>query len=700
MKVKSDILLRVRISYLAVSLFTLGAIYRLVIIQYVEVEKWKDLGEFNGLKVMSINATRGNIYSDDGSLLATSLPFYKVAIDPSLSKSALFNQNIDSLAYLLSKHFGDMSPYQYKAKIAKQRQEGRRYMVLNKNLIGYQAKKSMASWPLFREGRMTGGVIFEKVEKRFLPFSQLGGRTIGTVNGEDQGVVGLEFSFNKELSGLDGEALYQKMVGGGWKPIYDGTELRPKEGLDIQTTINIDIQDIAETALLKALMENRADYGSVVVMEVKTGEIKAISNLSRNSKGTYFEEYNYALGSQGSREPGSTFKLASMIALLEDSKINITDSIDTGNGEFKFFNETMKDHKVGGYGMLSVQEAFEKSSNIGIAKLVNNHFSKNPQKFIERLRKMGLYEPLNLQMIGEGTSYIKTPEDSTWSGTSLPWISHGYELRMTPLHTLSLYNAIANEGKMLQPIIVKYIKRADRIEQAFESRVLKDQICSKKTLYEVQGMLEGVIKRGTAQNIYTSKYSIAGKTGTAKNVKNGVYTDEYYTSFVGYFPADHPKYSCIVVIDNPKGYQIYGGDVSAPVFRDIADRIYSNELELQNITAITDSQVAGTFPLIKSGYQRDLIEISNTLGISNHSNAPNADWVSTKIIDDAIYWKSNDYESKLVPNVVGMTLRDAYFVLENAGLQVVTRGVGRVQSQSLTPRTRIRSNLKIELKLG
>ena len=213
-------------------------------------------------------------------------------------------------------------------------------------------------------------------------------------------------------------------------------------------------------------------------------------------------------------------------------------------------------------------------------------------------------------------------------------------------------------------------------------------------------MLEGVIKRGTAQNIYTSKYSIAGKTGTAKNVKNGVYTDEYYTSLVGYFPADHPKYSCIVVIDNPKGYQIYGGDVSAPVFRDIADRIYSNELELQNITAITDSQVAGTFPLIKSGYQRDLIEISNTLGISNHSDAPNADWVSTKIIDDAIYWKSNDYESKLVPNVVGMTLRDAYFVLENAGLQVVTRGVGRVQSQSLTPRTRIRSNLKIELKLG
>ena len=285
MKVKTDILLRVRIAYLAVALFTIAAVYRLVIIQYVESEQWKGLGQTNGLKVMKINATRGNIYADDGSLLATSLPFYKVAFDPSLATHNLFDSQIDSLSYLLSQHFRNLSSRQYKVKITQQRKIGRRYMVINKNLIDYQEKKKMERWPIFRKGRLSGGIIFEKVEKRFLPFSQLGGRTIGTVNGEDRGVVGLEYSFNKELSGRDGEALYQKMVGGGWKPVYDGTELRPIEGMDIQTTINVNIQDIAENALLQALKKNQADYGSVVVMEVNTGQIKAISNLSRNSKG-------------------------------------------------------------------------------------------------------------------------------------------------------------------------------------------------------------------------------------------------------------------------------------------------------------------------------------------------------------------------------------------------------------------------------
>ena len=700
MKVKTDILLRVRIAYLAVALFTIAAVYRLVIIQYVESEQWKGLGQTNGLKVMKINATRGNIYADDGSLLATSLPFYKVAFDPSLATHDLFDSQIDSLAYLLSHHFKNLSPRQYKAKIDQQRKIGRRYMVINQNLIDFQEKKKMERWPIFRKGRLSGGIIFEKVEKRFLPFSQLGGRTIGTVNGEDRGVVGLEYSFNKELSGRDGEALYQKMVGGGWKPVYDGTELRPIEGMDIQTTINVNIQDIAENALLEALEKNQADYGSVVVMEVNTGQIKAISNLSRNLKGTYYESYNYAVGSQGSREPGSTFKLASMIALLEDSQLQLHDSIDTGNGSFKFFNETMKDHKKGGYGTLSIQEAFEKSSNIGIAKLIQNHFGKNPQKFIDQLRAMGLYEPLAFQMYGEGASYIKSPKDSTWSGTSLPWMSHGYELKMTPLHTLTLFNSIANEGKMVQPIIVKYIKRADQVIQEFEAKILKEKICSESTLRDVKIMLQGVVERGTAQNIYTPKYNIAGKTGTAKNVKNGLYTNEYYTSFVGYFPAEKPKYSCIVVIDKPKGYQIYGGDVSAPVFRKIADKIYSNEIELQDVEPIEDLRMVGIFPLIKSGNQRDLIQISNKLGISNHSEAPNAEWVKTQIVNNSVLWKENNLTPQQVPNVVGMTLKDAYFVLENAGLKVQTQGFGRVKTQSIAPNSKLRSNQKIELKLG
>ena len=321
MKVKTDILFRVRITCLAVALFTIAAFYRLVVIQYFESEKCRGLGQTNGLKVMKINATRGNIYADDGSLLATSLPFYKVAFDPGLATQDLFDSGIDSLSYLLSQYFKNLSSREYKYKITEQRKIGRRYMVINQNLIDYQEKKKIEKWPIFRKVRLSGGIIFEKVEKRFLPFSQLGGRTIGTVNGENKGLGGLEYSFNKELSGRDGEALYQIMVGGGGKPIYDGTELRSIEGMDIQTTINVNIQDIAENALLEALEKNQADYGSVVVMEVNTGQIKAISNLSKNSEGAYYESYNYAVGSQGSREPGSTFKLASMIALLEDSQL-------------------------------------------------------------------------------------------------------------------------------------------------------------------------------------------------------------------------------------------------------------------------------------------------------------------------------------------------------------------------------------------
>ena len=700
MKVKTDILFRVRVTCLAVALFTIAAFYRLVVIQYFESEKWRGLGQTNGLKVMKINATRGNIYADDGSLLATSLPFYKVAFDPGLATQDLFDSGIDSLSYLLSQYFKNLSSREYKLKITKQRKIGRRYMVINQNLIDYQEKKKIEKWPIFRKGRLSGGIIFEKVEKRFLPFSQLGGRTIGTVNGENKGLVGLEYSFNKELSGRDGEALYQKMVGGGWKPIYDGTELRSIEGMDIQTTINVNIQDITENALLEALEKNQADYGSVVVMEVNTGQIKAISNLSKNSEGAYYESYNYAVGSQGSREPGSTFKLASMIALLEDSQLQLHDSIDTGNGSFKFFNETMRDHKKGGFGILSIQEIFENSSNIGIAKLIQNHFGKNPQKFIYQLREMGLYEPLAFQMYGEGKSYIKSTKDSTWSGTSLPWMSHGYELKMTPLHTLTLFNSVANEGKMVQPIIVKYTKRADKVIQHFEAKILKEKICSESTLRDVKTMLKGVVERGTAHNIYTPKYSIAGKTGTAKNVRNGLYTNEYYTSFVGYFPADKPKYSCIVVIDKPKGHHINGGDVAAPVFRRIADKIYSNEIELQDMEPIKDLQMVGVFPFIKSGNQRDLVQLSNMLGISNHSEAPEADWVKTKIVNNSVFWIENDVKSNGVPNVLGMTLKDAYFVLENVGLKVEIQGFGRVKTQSIAPKSKLSLNQKITLILG
>lgn len=683
MSIKKDILIRVRIAFLMMALVATAIVYRVVKVQVVEGDEWVGLGERMGMKVMDMPATRGNIYAEDGSLLATSLPFYQVAIDPYISSEGLFKNNIDSLAFLLSNYFKDQTKDQYESKIKRARAAGRRYLQLNQEKIGYQDKKRMERWPIFREGRLKGGVLFQKVETRVLPFSRLGYRTIGRVNGESRGTVGLEFSFNKQLAGQNGQAVHQRMSGGGWKPIFDGTEVKSIDGYDIVTTLNVDLQDITESALYGALKQHEAEYGVAVVMEVATGEIKAISNLSRTTSGDYYEKYNYAVGGQGSREPGSTFKLASMIALLEETGVNPSDSIDTGDGSLEFFDRVMRDHKPGGFGKLTVQEVFEKSSNIGIAKLVSEYFGDDPDKFVRYVEQMGLTKPLGFQMVGEGIPYIKNTSDSTWSGVTLPWMSHGYELKMNPLQTLALFNAVANEGKMIQPIIVRSVNKADREMESFEPKIINERICSKKTLTEIKSMLEGVVLRGTAKNISNSKYPIAGKTGTAKKVINGKYTNKYYTSFAGYFPADQPKYSCIVVIDDPKGYQIYGSDVAAPVFKEIADRIYALEIELHEIEDV-GPKMTGVFPVIRSGNHEELKMLCDELGISNHSKG-SEEWVQTQVVNQAIFWKDNKVDIRKVPDVRGMTLRDAVFVLENLGLKVLSNGKGRVDEQSLNP---------------
>lgn len=698
MDIKKGIVLRARIAFLLTFLLTGGVLYRIVKIQYAEGDKWRSLGRNYAMQVRNLKATRGNIYADDGSLLATSLPFYQLAIDPVISSKSIYDANIDSLTILLAQYYKDKSAKQYRRMIDNARKKGREYLLINRKQIGYQDKKRMEHWPMVRNGRFGGGVFFEKVEKRFLPFSHLGIRTIGSVNSDDKGTVGLEYSFNKELEGVSGRGLFQKMAGGGWKPIFDGTEQRPKDGHDIQTTINVDLQDVTESALLKELKKHKADYGVAVVMEVNTGEIKAISNLSRNSSGNYYERYNYAVGNQGSREPGSTFKLASMIALLEETGIKLSDSVDTGDGTLNFFDKVTRDHKPGGFGTLSVQEVFEKSSNVGTAKLVSQYFGKDPNKFVNHLKKMNLHQPLNFQIVGEGRPYIKDPTDTTWSGVTLPWMSYGYELKMTPLQMLTLYNAVANDGEMVKPRIVKSVTHADKVIEKFDKEIINEKICSEQTLKKVQAMMEGVVERGTAKNINHSLYKIAGKTGTAKRVKNGGYVREYYTSFAGYFPAEEPRYSCIVVIDNPKGIQIYGSDVSAPVFKEIADKIYSLEMDMHQVASRDRADVSGVFPVIRSGKKEELSMICNELGISNHSKG-DAEWVQTKIVNNSIYWTDNQPVEKVVPDVRGMTLRDAIYVLENLGLEVKAKGRGRVSTQSMKPGSTLNPGFTIQLSM-
>jgi len=658
--------------------------------------KWAKMAEEIDLDYRTVKATRGNIYSDNGSLLATSLPSYKIAFDPTIASNEVYKKGIDSLSYLLSRHFNDRSRAYYKRKINDARIAKKQYVVLNRRLVKYQEKKEMSRWPIFREGRLKGGIIFEKVDRRYRPFSYLGYRTIGFVNDNKDG-AGLEYSFNKYLSGKDGEALYQKMAGGKWRPLYDGTEIRPQEGYDIHTTINVNLQDVTESALLRALKDHDADYGSAVVMEVETGKIKAISNLTKNTKySDYREVYNYAV--QGLTDPGSTFKLVSMIALLEDSKLKLTDSIETGEGAYKFYNQTMRDHKPGGYGTISVKQAFEFSSNIAISKMVHTQFGSDPQKYIDYIHSFGLAQPLGFQMIGEGIPKIKSPSDKSWSGISLPWMSIGYELELTPLQILAFYNAIANNGKMIRPTIVKSINQADKEIRSFDTEVLKRKICSQETLKEVRSLLEGVVENGTARNIKNDYYKIAGKTGTAQKIVNGRYIRKYYTSFVGYFPAENPKYSCIVIIDSPKGFRQYGSNVAAPVFKEIADKLYAVDLELHD-SYYAQNEHEGVFPVIKAGNREDLIRICNELSIPNQANTTE-DWVRAQRKDNAVLWTTDEIAPEIIPDLSGMTLRDAIFLLENHGVNVAHQGEGRVITQSIPPGRKIVKGSRISLKLG
>ena len=696
MNIKKSILLRVRVAFLFVSLFTVAIIVKTGHIQFVEGEKWIKMGERISFDYREVKATRGNIYSDNGSLLATSLPFYKIAFDATLAKNDVFKKGVDSLAYRLSRFFKDKSKTEYKRLLQDARASGKQYIILNRKRVDYQDKKAMMDWPIFREGRLRGGAIFEKVDLRYRPFSNLSSRTIGFVNENDKG-AGLEFSFNKQLGGQNGYAYYQKISGGVWKPVFDASNVKAINGYDIQTTLDINLQDVAETALLQAMQQHNADDGLVIVMEVATGEVKAISNLSSDGKGHFFEKYNYATA--GLFEPGSTFKLVTMMALLEDTSIELTDSIDTGNGEYTFYNKKVRDHEEGGLGKVTIQGAFEHSSNVAMAKLVDKHFSARPQKFVDYTDQLRLSQPLGIQITGEPMPKIKRPGEKGWSGISLPWMAHGYGFEITPLHTLALYNAVANNGKMIQPIFVRSVNKADDVIEQYETEVLNKSICSNKTLTKLKLLLEGVVQNGTAQNIKGSHYQIAGKTGTAQILEKGRYTRKYITSFAGYFPAHSPKYSAIVLIKNPRGFQQYGSNVAAPVFKEIADNIYARDIQMHQAMAFKKFNEPGVFPVIRAGYKDDLVMLCNELGISNHAQVEE-EWVRAARNGNAVDWNHNIGGKGIVPDVTGMTFRDAIYLLESVGLRVSFEGNGRVSTQSITPGAKFSNGARIYLKLN
>lgn len=695
MNIKKSILIRVRIAFLAVVLFAICVAAKIGHIQFAEGDKWKQMAEDIMFDYRTVKATRGNIYSDNGSLLATSLPFYRVSMDPTLVKKEIFDEKVDSLALMLSRYFKDKSGQDYKRMLVDARKAHKQYIIVNRKRINYQAKKEMTSWPIFREGRYRGGVIFEKTDVRYRPFSNLSQRTIGFVN-EDGAGAGLEKSFNESLGGQNGEALFQKIAGGTWKPVFDGNNVKAIDGFDIQTTIDINLQDVAETSLYRHMAQHDADEGTVVVMEVKTGHIKAISNLTRVGKNAYHEKFNHAVG--GSLEPGSTFKLVSMLALLEDTDVELNDSIATGNGIYTIYRDKVRDHEEGGYGTISVQRAFEVSSNIAMAKLVNKNFGLKPDNFLKYIDRLNLSKPLGLQINGEAIPKFKRPTDKDWSGITLPWMAYGYGLEMSPIHTLTLYNAVANDGKMIKPIFVTAVRQADRSVQEFETEVINSKICSNSTLKQLKTLLEGVVENGTAKNLKNAHYKIAGKTGTAQILENGRYTHKYITSFVGYFPAHAPKYTAIVVVKNPKGWQQYGNNVAGPVFKDITDNIYARDINLHTAMEKTKPE-EGVFPVIRAGRMEELAMLADELDIAIKGESED-EWVKAARNGAAISWNRNDINRDRVPDVTGMTFRDALYLLESSGLRVVHDGMGRVKEQSITPGAKISKGTRIYIKLS
>ncbi len=681
--IRKDILRRVSFLYIIMLFFALAIIARTLYIQIKEGDYWTAKANSYALRNITIEPNRGDICAIDGRVLASSVPYYDIRMDLKCEAltNDIFNENIDSLCFYLSRLFKDKSQAEYKKDLLEARKKGARYHLIKKR-INYLKLKQIKKFPLFRLGRFKGGLIVEQESRRVKPFSNLAARTLGYLSKDaTMPKVGLEGAYDKYLRGVQGVKLMQKLSGNVWKEVNDGNEIEPIDGDNVITTIDINYQDVAENALMKNLQLHEADHGCAVLMEVETGEIKAIANLQRNSKGEYKETYNYAIGE--STEPGSTFKLASLMVALDEGKIRLEDSIETGNGTIKYYDLTMRDTKP--HGKITVQEALEVSSNVGVSKIIWDKYKDNPVNFVDKIYRMNLNEKLNIEIKGEGKPIIKYPGDSLWSGVTLPQMSIGYEVSLTPLQILTFYNAVANNGKMVKPMFVKYLRHHGDTVKTFETKVINPSICSEETLNQVKIMLEGVVERGTAKNLKNKNYKIAGKTGTAQiaKTKYGYGTKKsYLASFVGYFPADNPKYSCIVVVNSPSKDVYYGSSVAGPVFKEIADKVYSTSLDIHK--SIEDKGEYVDLPRCKNGYKKDLVEVMNYLKINSVvNNASNSKWVRISYTDSLLTLVPKKSVNGYVPNVKGMSLKDAIFILENAGMKVNVVGRGKVVKQSI-----------------
>jgi cell division protein FtsI (penicillin-binding protein 3) len=702
--IKKDFLWRIYLMYFFIVLFGLSVIIKVCTIQFAEGDYWREKEQALTMKYFNIEASRGSIYSSDGSLLATSVPIFELRMDvisePVTDK--IFYEKLDSLSLKLAQTFTHRTKNEWRTALKNARKNKERYFLIARK-VNYATLKEVRTFPIFKMGKYKGGLIVLQQSRRELPFKNLAQRTIG-YDRKSNKPLGIEGAFNKDLQGVSGKRLMQKIAGGVYKPINQDNEIEPQDGNDIVTTIDANIQDVAHHALEKQLKAQNAHHGCAILMEVKTGAIKAMVNLSRLDSGSYAETFNYAIG-EGT-EPGSTFKLASIMAAIEDGYTDLDEMVDTEGGRKAYAGGyVMKDSHEGGYGKITVKQVFEKSSNVGTSNIVMKYYKKQPQKFIDRLYSFGIQKPLGIALPGEAIPYIKDTKSKLWSALSLPLMSIGYEEKLTPLQTLNFYNTVANNGKMMRPQFVREIRSKGQLIKAFPPEVINPSICSQNTIDKAREMMEGVVKEGTATFLRTAPYQIAAKTGTAQiALGNKGYTQDgkktYMASLCGYFPAKDPLYSIIIVVSAPSKAAYYGNEVAGPVFREIADKVYSNSKEIHNPLKLDTASAIVHVPFVKSGKKSDVQVIAKVLSLKTAITDENANYVWAQINKETFQLKGLATKESEVPQLVGMGLRDALTILENQKIAVKVIGRGVIKKQSVAAGTIVTKGTTITIELS
>ena len=670
-------------------------------IMFGERKYWQEVASQLTDRDIPIKPTRGNILSADNQLMASSLPEYKIYMDflaGGEQKDSLLMSHLDEICQGMHKIFPDKSAAEFKAHIKRGRKQKKRNYLLYPNRISYIQYKEAKQLPVFCLNRNKGGFMATSFNQRKKPFGSLARRTLGEMYpSKDSAISGLELSFDSLLRGTNGIVHRQKVMNKRLNII----DRPPIDGCDIISTLNVDMQDIAEKALTDKLKEIDAVWGTAILMEVATGDVKAIVNMTRTADGEYQERTNYAVGSM--MEPGSTFKTASIMVAMEDGYITPETVVETGNGIKPMYGSFMRDHNWhrGGYGAINVSRILEVSSNIGVSSIIDQYYHNNPQKYIDGLKRMSLGTQLNLQIPGEGIPNIKGPKEKYFAKTTLPWMSIGYETQIPPIHILTFYNAIANNGKMVKPRFVTAAMRDNQVVKEFPVEVINPKICSESTLNNIRMILKRVVSVGLAKPAGSKQFSVSGKTGTAQisqgasGYKSGIVS--YLVSFCGYFPSENPKYSCIVSIRIPHG-PASGGLMAGSVFGKIAERVYAKDLTLKLEDAIDSTSVV--IPQVKNGSLADAKKVLDELNIKTTWETQNHNtWGTPKSEKQHVSLYSKETVKGLVPNVYGMGAKDAVYLLEKAGLRVRIEGLGQVYHQSIPPGNRLIKGTTITLQL-